>query len=246
MIVSHSLSAWTTDEAVGLCVRLQSNNWNGSRYFMAGFTSNSGPTTNHSITTVLPSVIALDIKVNPDTTVIVDITSLLGATQTGTHDVTIQFLYSDGNVPSDILAKIGENVVAAKGGTYGYTAALATTTRTALTGNGTTLNIPAEANEIIGVCALMALDSAVTQLEELGGQIEIDFSLPEQGKQIVALSGGSPGIGTEVEGGIPTRILYTPMYIGALPDKELQVSAFVTFLSAITGGADVSLIILWR
>lgn len=246
MIVSHSLSTLTTDEAVGLMVRLQSNNWNGSKYFVAGWMHSSPPATNHSATGVMPTVLALDIPVKPDTTITVDITSILGATMTGTHDVTIQFLYDDGSTPSDILAKIGQNVVAAKGGSYGYSAALTTTTRTALTGNGTSLNIPPEATQIIGAVALMALDTAVTAAEEFGGIIEIDFGLAEQGKQVVALNGGSPGLGTEVEGGVPEKVYYLPLYIGNLPNRELQVNAYVTLLSAITGGADIALAIIWR
>ena len=196
MKVSQSLSVVTTDEGLGMAVRLQSSNWNGSRYFFAGWVANSPPASNHASYGGFIDIVPLDITIAPNTTVIVDISTVLGATQTGTLDVTIEFMYSDGSISSDIVQSLEgkSGMVSAKGGSYGYATALTTTTRTAFTGNGTSLNIPEEASEIIAVIPEMVLDSAVTQSEEITGFVEVDFGLSDQGVQKYALNGGSPGL----------------------------------------------------
>ena len=246
MIVSQSLSAWTTDEGLGMAIQLDSSNWNGNRYFFAGWMSSSGPTTNHAATLTQADVVPLKIPVGENTSVNVNISAVLGATQTGTFDVTIGFLYSDGEVPSDVMDYIQSHGVRAAGGQYAYTQALATTTRTALTNNANAFfNIPASATEIIGFRIGMVLDGAVTQLEETSGLMEIDTGISDQGVQKYAFGGGSPGIGTEVEGGNPVMWQTIPAYI-PLPNREIKMRGFVTLMSAITGGMDIAVNVLWR
>lgn len=250
ILLSHSLSTYTTDEGYALAVRLSDNTaFSGKNpVFIMGMSADAGPASNKSVQGTPQDFLALDLIVAPNSTLRVDITTIAGAVQTGTHDVVMTFLYSDGSVPADVLAAYAGNsgVPAAKGGTFGTVTALATTTETALTGNGGTLNIPREAQEIVGIVAVKVVDTAVTGSQELGGHVRFDFGLDKQGKQEFPLTGGVPNLGTEVEGGIPKMTKRCPMYIGNLPATELQTSGFISFLSAITGGADVAINILWR
>jgi hypothetical protein len=248
MKVSHSLSIHTTEEANGLCIRLQSSNWNGSRYFAAGFIQMAGPATNRSVEGVEPDFIALDIPVSSNSSMTIDVSTILGATQTGTNDVNIEFIYADGQLPADIVQSFiaAAGHVPAKGGSYAYYTALATTAEVALTGNATLLNIPQEAKEIIAVAAHEALDTAVTVSEELGSTIRVDYGLTDQGVKQYTTNGGVPNLGTEVDGGAIFKVTRTPSYIPMLPNRELQVRAYVTSLSACTGGKDGYINILWR
>lgn len=246
-----SLSTSTTDEGTGMAIRLSENAGLGSKnpVFFMGFTSQPGPTTNNSANGAPPDYIPLDIKVQGNDTMRLDITSVIGATQTGTHDCQVTIHYDAGDTPADILAAAagGSGVVPCKGGSYGYATALATTTETALTGNGSTLNVPAEANEIIGFVGWHVLDTAVTAAEEIGGKCRFEFSgIGDANKQEYPLSGGSPGLGTEVEGADPVITRRLPMYLKVTGNNEIQVSGYITALSAITGGADVAVNLLWR
>lgn len=249
MTVSHSISTETTDEALGMVVKINSTNWTGDRYFSGGYIHSSGPTTNHSTTPVHLTTTWLDIPVSPNTTMIVNISTVVGATQTGTNDVTIDFIYDDGQTPSDVLNGIGniaQQAVAAVGGQYNYLAALADTAETPFTGNNEAFaNIPANAKEIIGVESAYALDTAVTAAEEITGKIRFDFGVQGQGDQFALMNGGSSGLGTEVEGGAPAYWSKQIMSL-KLPDREIQVRAFANAYSTITGGADVAYVLLWR
>jgi hypothetical protein len=178
----------------------------------------------------------------------VDLSTLAGATQTATHDCQITIHYDAADTPRDILdaAAGGAGIVPIKGGSFGYVTALATTTETALEGNGSTLNIPMEAKEIVAISAAKVLDGAVTAAQELGGKIRLEFSgISNANKQEYSLSGGLPGAGTEVEGGTPSALKRIPMFLRC-PNQEIQVSGFITFLSAITGGADAVVALYWR
>lgn len=249
MSVGHSLSVYTTDEGYAMGVRLSENSGLGGKnpVFVAGNVAASGPGTNTALKPTAISKVNLDIELTPNSTMRIDISTLAGATQTGTHDCTITFFYSDQDEEPDFWQYHGSNIPA-RGGTWAYTTALATTTETALTGNGTTLNIPAEATEIIGVNVLHVVDTAVTADEEIGGKARLDFGLEDQGKQEYAANGGIPGTGTEVEGGAPFDAMDNlhAASIPNLPQRELQTSAYVTASSAITGGADWLVNILYR
>lgn len=248
--VSHSLSVQTAAEGWAMAIRLQSSNFNGSRYFFAGAFQNINVETNISPGTTMLDIVALDIDIQPNTTLTVDISTVVGSTQTGTHDVTLEFMYADGALPADIMQAIvaRSGMPPAKGGSYGYTSALATTVETALTGNNSTLNIPAEAKEIIAVVPIGLLDTAHTQSEEGTGFFKVDYGLSDQGVQKYSVAGWAPGLGTEVDSPAPNCIaqIRSPIYISNLPNRELQVQAWYTAYSAITGGADYALNILWR
>jgi hypothetical protein len=249
IIVAHSLSVRTADEAVGLCIKIESSNWNGPRYFFCGFIAPSGPATNAAEKLAAQDVIALDITVAPSTTMTVSVSSVIGATQTGTHDVTIEVVSADAALPEKIKrafeAKFG--LPSVKGGSYGYATALATTARTALTGNNGTLNVPAEAEEILGIVAIQAPDGAITADQEIAGHVEVDYGLKDQGKQEYAANGGIPNDGTEVDGNEPLSVALCrrPVFIGKLPKRELSVKAYANAMGAKTGGTDWALNILW-
>jgi len=247
--INHSLSIYTADEGYALGVRLSENSaFTGKNpVFVMGNVGFPGPATNNSIKPMPVDKINLNIPVSPNSTVRADLSTLAGATQTGTHDCEITLYYSDSANLNDFWAYFGQNIPC-KGGVYAYTTALTTKSETALTGNGSTLNIPAEATEIIGINTLQVPDGAVTPSEEIGGKVRLDLGLQNQGKQEYPSNGGIPNLGTEVEGGSAIRAtdnLVTTI-ISGLPSRELQVSAYVTAKSAITGGADWLINILWR
>jgi hypothetical protein len=251
MVVSHSLSARTTDESIGMLVRLGSTNWAGFRYFAAGLVATGGPATNCSAKHGPATVTALNIPIRPNTTMSVDITTVIGATQTGTNDVTIDFIYDDGGTPRDIIENIarcnnGLNPVAAVGGTFNYDAAVATTARTAMTyNNAAEFNIPAQATEIIGALVGVALDGAVTADENLNGYIEFEFGIPMATDQKVPLLSNIPQDGTEVDGADWGTWSFIAMHV-PLPDREIQAYAYTHLYEAVTNGCDLAVNLLWR
>ena len=249
MAVSMSLTAVTTDEAVGTVIRINSTNWTGNRYFSGGFIHASPNTTNKSATPVHVTTTWLDIDITPNTTFNVDITTVIGAIMTGTVDVTIDFIYDDGQTPQDIINGIGsiaQQGVAAKGGQFNYLAALADTAETPMTLNNTSqANIPADAIEIIGIESAYALDTAITASQELTGKIRFDFGVQGQGDQFALMNGGSPGLGTEVDSGAPAYWSKQPFYL-KVPNREIQVRAFANAYGDVTGGADLAYVLLWR
>ena len=245
--LSHSSSVTTAAEGSAMALQLDSSNWNGNRYFFMGQIEASNVETNASARPTTKDVIALDIDVQPNTVINVNISTILGATQTGTQDIVLELVYADGALPTDLMAALAgrSGVVPCKGGSYAYTQALATTVETAMSGNATTLNIPAEAKEIIGVSVIGTLDTAITQSEEGAYYIRVDYGLSNQGTQKYAGQGWLPGLGTEVDNN-SWKVERDGIYISALPSRELQVRAYVNAISAITGGADYALNILWR
>jgi len=248
--ISHSVSAQTAAEGFAMAIKLTSSNWNGDRYFFAGAVQNVNVETNISPGLSGLDVVALDIPISPNTTMQVDISTVAGATQTGTHDVTIEVVYADGPLPAEAkrAMEAAAGMLSAKGGSYGYTTALATTTRTALTGNNGTLNIPAEAQEIIAVVPIGILDTAHTESQEGTGYFEVDYGMGDQGVQRYAVAGWMPGLGTEVDSPapLPVKNMRSPIFIQGLPAANLTVNGYYTAYSAITGGADYALNILWR
>lgn len=247
---SHSLSVHTTDEGYAMAIKLSDNIGLPSKnpVFFMGMSAPPGPTTNTAIKIHPQDYIPLDYTVAPNSTLQIDITTIAGAVQTGTHDVRFTLHYDAGDTPDDILAAAAgaSGMVPVKHGSYGTLAALTTTTETPLVGNGTTLNIPGDMKEIVAICAIQVLDSAVTQSEELGGHVRVEFSgIDNANKQEYPLSGGVPNLGTEVEGGAPAALRRLPMYLQAT-GSEIQVSGFINALSAITGGADYAVNIMSR
>lgn len=249
--IGHSMSAYTTEEGFVMAAKLSENAGLGSKapIFFLGMVGDAGPATNKSVRNHPPDYIPLDIPIAGGSTMRIDLSTVAGATQTGTHDCSITIHYDSGDTPSDILAAAAgaSGVVPVRGGTYGYTTALATTTETALTGNGSTLNIPGEAREVVAFVGCQVLDTAVTAAEELGGKCRLEFSgIASAGKQEYPLNGGMPNAGTEVEGCITSPLRRLPMYLPNRGGTEIQTSGYITFLSAITGGADAAVNLLWR
>ena len=247
--ISESLSVRTTDEGSAKVVRLTSSNWNGSRYFLMGSAFSSGPANNNSSKGAPMDFVALDIPVAPNSTVQIDITEASGATQTGTHDVAVELMYADGNLPADVQAAMNAKAgcPAVKGGTYNYLAGATATAETALTGNaGALVNIPQEAREIVGIATSMECDTAVTADEEHAAYIRTDYGIATQGVQKQALPGIQPNDGTEVEGNIPRLVSRNPMYLGNLPGRELQVRTYLNLYGAVSGGVGIVVNYLWR
>ncbi|MEE9119065.1 MAG: hypothetical protein V3U02_10795, partial [Calditrichia bacterium] len=122
--IGQSQSIQTTDEGFAIAVKLSENSGLTSKapIFFMGWTMDSGPTTNHAAQAWPADYLGLDIGVAGNSTMRVDISSIAGAIQTGTHDVAITAHYDSGDTPDDILfaAAAASGVVAVKGGSYGY------------------------------------------------------------------------------------------------------------------------------
>jgi len=249
LALSQSQSIYTTDEGFAVAVKLSENSGLTSKspVFVMGWTMDSGPATNKAPQGAPADYLGLDLGVAGNSTMKVQITTIAGAIQTGTHDCTIVAYYDMGDTPQEVLfaAAAASGTVPVRGGTYGTLAALTTTTETPLVGNGDTLNIPLEAKEIVAIVALQIIDTAVTASEEMGGHVRIVTGITDENKQEHPLNGGSPNLGTDVDGGNPVAIRRLPMYIRC-PASEVQVSGFINALSAITGGADYVVNLLWR
>lgn len=248
--LSQSESIYTTDEGLAIAIRLSENAGLSSKnpVFFMGWTSDAGPASNRSAMAMAPAYIPLDIGIAASSTMRIDLTTVAGAIQTGTIDTQVTAHYDAGDTPADVLAAAAGRTghVPVKGGTYGYITAKTTTAEAALTGNGSTLNIPGAASQIVAVYALQVLDTTVTASLEFGGKVRFEFSeIQDQDVQEYPLNGGMPNLGTEVEGGTPSVIRPLPMYL-TVPGKEINTSGTVSFLSAITGGADVAVNLLWR
>lgn len=242
LVCSHSLSARAADEGHAAAIRMSSDNWSGTRTFPFGWIIEAETATNAAPSAVGQDIIALDIDVGPSSKITADVSTILGATQTGTVDAEIGFLYSDGNIPADVLAQIAKNNVPFKGGGYGYVAALTTTVRTALS----IFTIPSFAQAIVGGKFLRAIDTAVTADEEVTGYIELDFGVSGQGVQNYPTIGGVPQDGTDAGTGAKNLMPWIPMYVDLSQSGEVTVNAFINAKSAITGGADYSVCLGWR
>lgn len=241
LIVSNSLSIYTVDESNGMAVQLGGTNFITDMRIPAGWISNAGTAANVSPVTLGPDIIPIDKVVSKNTTVEIDLTTILGATQTGTHDVTIGLLYSDGDVPSEIVSKI-PNIVGMGGCNVTRDSAVTTTAETP----APTFTIPAWASEIIGGKFLMALDTAVTASQELTGYIRLELGVTEaSSEQKYPLVGGYPNLGTDVDGAQAAIPNWTPMYI-PLPDREITVRSFTNLASAMTGGVEIAISLAYR
>ena len=238
LLVSNSESIHTTDEGVGISVRMTSPNWTGNLDFQAGWISPSGPATNNAVKIVPVSLVQLDLDVKPNTTVTFNITSIAGATQTGTSDTTIGLIYSDGSVGPNWEMKFPD-CLPAKGGVVERTAVTATT-ETALD----TMVIPAHAKALIGYKAILTCDGAVTASEEGTGFVRLQLDLSGQGATNLPLSSLQPNLGTEVEGSAAQIFPYIPIWI-PLEGRELTARGFANLASAVTTSGTVIFGLIW-
>ena len=137
-----------------MSLRLSSTNWTGNRFFGMGFGFHSGPATNKAVEGYRQDIIPVDITIGPNTTILMDVSTLAGAIQTGTHDLNVDFVYDDGNTPQDVLDqyKWVSGMLPVKGGVFGRLAALATTSETPMDNNNSAeFNIPASSVAVTAV-----------------------------------------------------------------------------------------------
>lgn len=242
LVLSQSMSAKKEDEGNGMSVKLTCPNWDGgNRIFPMGWIHGADTAANSAPQHADYDILPIDIDTPPNSSIQINIAGTLGATATGTYDVTVGLLYDDGNTPHDIIEKM-PNHVAVQGGDYGYIAALATTTPT----DFTTINIPAWANEVVGVKVRGVFDGAVTADQEFTGFVDIDFGITGQGVQKYPVNGAMPQDGTDVDGGQCVNVRYIPTHIDLSEVDSVQAIGKYTAYSALTGGADYDLGIIWR
>lgn len=194
LILSNSLSAYTTDEGAQMLVEMSGDF--KTKQFSADYGFHSGPATNHAAYGQPPTIIPIKQKVAGGDAIDFNISGS-GATQTGTFDACIGVLYDGiGGAPSqDVLAKM-PILVAANSGVFNYDA-VAATTRQVLdainSAQGGAMTIPAGAKEIIGVKVGVFKDGAVTAAQNVDGYIDL-WSSHEIGNQEYPMPSIMPGL----------------------------------------------------
>lgn len=243
IVSSESLSITTALEAYALGVQLTINGSkevSGVQQFFMGQVALVANVANSGAHPLAQGKIALKIAIEPNSTCQVDITELLGATQTGTHDVNITILTDDGSTPDEIIQKLGGNVPC-KGGKVAAATAVTTSAATALTN----LTIPAWAKEIVGTCAVAGVDADQTASEEMAGYIDVDYGLTYQGTQQIPVNGGLPTLGTEADTPKVANVGYMADFI-PLPGKEITVRPVVNMYSATFAAGRAFFGVLYR
>lgn len=243
IVLSASMSIITTDEGAGMAVKLTAEDWAGSKIFPMGWLHASPNATNLSCKPAGQDILGVDIPVKSLVDVQVDISTILGAVQTGTWDVTVGLLIDDGYTPKKVLDRIPFPIREIAGSNFGYTTALTTTTKTDLS----TIKIPASAQAIVAGKFLGVLDTAITADEEITSYFTLtDDAEAIKGTHDYPGMGGSPGLGTEVNSGEHGWAPWIPMFIDlSKVTKEITVTPSVTAYSAITGGADYACALAW-
>lgn len=234
LALAHTLSAWTTDEGGGMVLRAKSKSFPEVE-FVDRSVWHSGPATNSSTKGMEPTLIPVDLKLSGGGTVTINLTSF-GITQTGTINATIGVLYqSRGAVPPDILS--GLPVHAVDGGAL-WDLVSGTARQLLDAVKSGVLEFPSGLKEICGMTVLCAKDAAVTAAKPAYGNVEVKSTTHSIGEQFYPFPAMLPGIGTEVEGGVPSRGIYYPMHI-PLMGKASKFQIYANMAEAVTGGVQI-------
>lgn len=232
--ISHSLSAYTTNESTQMMARL--NQDNKFRFFPHLWGASSGPATNSSVKGMPVTLIPVEFKLKPGGTLRWDVTST-GGTQTGTFGTCIGIGYeAKGGASPDVLARF-PNLVPVKDGLWEYDA-VATATRQVLdgaggAGNAGKLDVPEGMKELVGLFLSVTIDGAVTAAENVNGWADIESNL-EIGFQEYPLPAIIPGAGTEVEGSVPSPGIFYPMSIPIPTGTAAWFKVYANIQTAVT------------
>lgn len=232
--ISHSLSAYTTNESTQMVARL--NQDNKFRFFPNLWGASSGPATNHAVYGQPPTLIPVDFKLKPGGTIKWDVTST-GGTQTGTHGACIGIAYeAKGGASPDVLAKF-PNIVPVKDGLFEYDA-VATATKQVLDGHGGAgnagkMDAPEGARELVALFLGVQIDGAVTAAENVNGWVDIESNI-DLGYQQYPIPSILPGGGTEVEGGAPHPGIFYPMSITIPQGTACWFKVWANIQTAVT------------
>jgi hypothetical protein len=232
--LSHSLSAYTTNESTQMIARL--NQDNKTRPFPHLWGASSGPATNSSVKGMPPNIIPVDFKLKPGGTLKWDVTST-GGTQTGTHGTCIGIAYeAKGGASPDVLAKF-PNMVPIKDATWEYDA-IATATEQVLdahqgAGIAGKMDVPDGMRELVALFIGVQIDGAVTAAENVNGWLELKSNI-DVGYQQYPLPAILPGAGTEVEGGVPSPGIIYPMSVPIPSGTATWFKAYANIQTAVT------------
>lgn len=231
LAIAYTLSAWTTDEGGALALRAKSKSF-PELEFLDKSAYHSGPATNSSTKGMEPSLIPVELPLNPGGTVTFNISST-GLVQTGTLNATLGVLYqSQGAIPPDILSGIP---VHAKDGGVLWDTVSATARQLLDAIDSGVIELPTGLKEICGMTVVVAKDAAVTAAKPVYGNVEVKSTTHKIGEQFYPIPAMLPGIGTEVEGGIPSRGIYYPMHI-PLGLKASKFQIYANMAEAVTDG----------
>jgi len=233
IITAGSNSIQTVNEGTGVAVRLtSSSNWNGNNDIPVGAIAPSGEAI-QSAALYPQELTNLVQMVSPNSTITVAQTTIGGATQTGTADMTVGLVTDDGTTPRDILqaAEYGAIVRFKQSVGTGGDPVDATDAETALT----PFVIPGWAKEIIAGKVILTVDGNPVVSQEMHGHVRIDYGVSAQGFQSWPTNGGTPGLGTTTtSGGGGMEAPWIPMHI-KLPGREITVRSFAN-IENIAGG----------
>jgi len=236
--ISHSLSAYTTDEGGSGIFKI--THGGKERFFPANWGFHSGPATNSAVYGMPPTLIPCNFKLSGGGLVQVDVTST-GGTQTGTLDGHVGIQYeAKGGASADVLAK-SPLLVAVADGRFEYDA-VAATTRQVLDGINTTtagrIDAPEGARELVGLWLGVFKDGAVTAAQQVDGYIDIQANF-DIGYQEYVLPSILPGLGTEVEGGAPSPGAFYPMSIPLPAGRASFFQIYANLHEAVTASVQV-------
>ena len=219
----YTFSAWTAEEGGGMLYKVKSSKFT-EQLFKHKTMFHSGPATNSSTKGMPVELEAVDFPMGGET---IDFNiAPTGATQTGTLNATFGILYeAKGGIPPDILSGVR---VRAKGSIaeYDVVAGAARQVLDALAGSDGigNMEIPTGFKEICGMKLGVAKDDAVTAAKPSYGFVDLKGDI-QLGEQEYPFPSMIPGIGTEVEGGVPSESIYYPMHI-PLGGEGANIQAF--------------------
>jgi hypothetical protein len=232
--LSHSLSAYTTNESTQMVARL--NQDNRFRYYPAQWGASSGPATNNALKGMPVTLIPVDFDLKPGGTLKWDVTST-GGTQTGTFGCALGIAYeANGAASPDVMARF-PNLVPVKDGLWEYDA-VAAATRQVLDGAGGAglagkIDVPDKIRELVALFVSVTVDGAVTAAENVNGYVDLESNL-DIGYQQYPLPSVMPGAGTEVEGSVFTPGVFYPMSIPIPTGTAIWFKIYANLQTAVT------------
>jgi hypothetical protein len=234
----------TFTAAEGSAIRLRMNSsgvkdFAGPADWMVGSLETSGPATNSSGQGALQEITPWDITTVGGETLTFDAAPTSTITTARLLEVTI--LYSDGNVPQDIIDNLPSPPVRIKGA-FTVDASQLTTVPTALA----SITVPGWAKEIVGCKAVMHKTGAITAGEEVLGFMNLTGTIADMGVQRYPTNGIGATLGTPVgTGQYEARIPWLPMHIPT-PGKDITITPNVNLRTAVTTANRVAFTLAWR
>lgn len=242
-IISQAIDTiFTTAE--GSTVRLRINSTGVPKLtnldFQIPALETSGPATNSSGQSALQDVTPIDFPLVGNETISFDAAPT--TTITTARQVEVGLLYSDGNVPADIYAAIGNDCPVPIGGSATVDASQLTVVPTALSA----ITVPGWAREIIACRACVYKTGAITTGEWEQGFFSLTGTIADMGVQKYPLNGLGSTLGTPVGTGMyESKLPWLPMHIPT-PGKDITITPQINLRHAVTTANRVAFTLAWR